>query len=172
MAPSTQSQTRHFPTRVDIPQDARERLHALLNAHLADASDLRSQLKQAHWNVKGPEFFQLHELFDLIAGEFNGIIDDLAERATSLGGYARGTVRMAAADSRLPEFPEDEVRGLPLVAALVERLGRFANGVRHAIDEAAGLGDQSTADLFTEISRLADKRLWFLEAHLQVQDEA
>jgi starvation-inducible DNA-binding protein len=162
-----QERKRQFSTHVDIPEDARRALVAMLNQHLADTSDLRSQAKQAHWNVKGKDFYQLHLLFDEIASELNEYADELAERATSLGGYATGTVRMAAQASALPEYPTEATEGMDHVEALVERMGLYANRIRHAIDEADEHGDKTTADLYTEISRGVDKRLWFLEAHLQ-----
>jgi starvation-inducible DNA-binding protein len=156
-----------FPTRIDLPADARTAMVRRLNQLLADTFDLYSQTKQAHWNVKGPDFYQLHELFDEIAGELLGFVDLLAERATALGGTAQGTARMAAASSTLPEYPAEAVDGLDHVEALAERFAGLAAEVRKGIDEANEVNDQSTADLFTEVSRAVDKRLWFLEAHLQ-----
>jgi starvation-inducible DNA-binding protein len=158
---------RTLRTRNSLSQATRERMIALLNQHLADTSDLHSQTKQAHWNVRGPEFIQLHELFDDLAGSVLGYVDLIAERATALGGEAAGTVRMAAANSRLSEYPADLRRGLQHVEALAERYGDYANSTRRAIDQAAEAGDIDTSDLFTEISRGMDKHLWFLEAHLQ-----
>jgi starvation-inducible DNA-binding protein len=158
---------RFFPTRIDIPQERRQRLVELLNQQLADVFDLRSQVKYAHWNVKGEEFISLHKLFDELATELDGHTDEIAERATALGGTAYGTVRQSASRSRVPEYPTDVIGSLDHVRALVERYAVVANGVRKAIDDADGLGDKDTADLFTEISRGLDKNLWFLEAHLQ-----
>jgi starvation-inducible DNA-binding protein len=165
--PKTAPKTRTFPTRIDLPAEAREALVAMLNASLADIFDLFSQTKQAHWNVKGKDFYQLHLLFDEIAAELIGFTDEVAERVTALGGYATGTVRMSAGASTLPEFPADVVDGLACVAALVERFAHFARHLRESIDAAGELGDQATADLYTEVVRTVDKRLWFLEAHLQ-----
>ncbi len=162
-----ETKVRQFPTHIDIPADKRESLCELLNGHLADTFDLMSQVKQAHWNVKGKDFYQLHLLFDEIAEELEEFVDKIAERCTSLGGYATGTARMAAEHSRLPEYPTDAVQGRDHVEALVERFGQYAGSVREAIDESDKLEDSSTADLYTEISRTVDKRLWFLEAHIQ-----
>lgn len=159
-----------FHTRINIPAERRDRLIAMLNQHLADTLDLSTQAKQAHWNVKGKDFYQLHLLFDEIASELAGFVDLLAERATSLGGYATGTTRMAAEQTALPEYPSEAVEGMEHVAALVERFGLYTSRIRAGIDEAAQLGDQATADLYTEIARAADKRLWFLEAHLQERE--
>ncbi len=160
-------QARTFKTGVDLPAETRREMIALLNQELADTSDLYSQTKQAHWNVKGTHFYPLHLLFDQLAEKRQGESDEIAERATALGGYATGTVRMAAATSQLPEIPTDIDAGIDFVQALVERYASHANSVRKAIDEADKAGDMDTADLFTQISRELDKDLWFLQAHLQ-----
>ncbi len=158
---------RQFETRIDIPEPQREELIALLNARLADCFDLYSQVKQAHWNVKGRDFIQLHLLYDQVAETVLEFVDLIAERATALGGLALGTARMAASSSTLEEYPVDAVDGLDTVAAVADRLAAFGSVSRDAIDAAASLEDQATADLFTEVSRAIDKHLWFVEAHLQ-----
>ena len=158
---------RMFDTANDLPESTRKAMIALLNQELADTSDLYSQVKQAHWNVKGIHFYPLHLLFDQLAEHLQDDADAIAERATALGGYALGTVRMAAAASQLPELPDDIDAGVDYVQALVERYGQHASNVRDGIDKADKAGDQDTADLFTEISRQLDKDLWFLQAHLQ-----
>lgn len=155
-----------YDTSIDIPLSARTAVIEIINQNLADASDLYSQTKHAHWNVKGQTFYQLHELFDDIAGGVLEWVDMIAERATALGGYARGTVRMAASASRLPEHGIQKNDGETHVRNLAASFSAFAGNVRKAIDETADLGDMSTSDMFTEISRGADKYLWFLEAHL------
>ena len=167
MSTATKKSTRTFHTHIDIPADKRSAIVELLNQSLATTFDLMSQTKQAHWNVKGNDFYQLHLLFDAIAGEVSEFVDLIAERVTTLGGYATGTARMAAENSSLPEYPTDAVDGKDHVAALVERFAKFAAKIRAAIDETDELGDKTTADLFTQVSRTVDQRLWFLEAHLQ-----
>lgn len=154
-------------TSIDIPAAVRTHMVNLLNQQLADTADLYSHTKQAHWNVKGPQFYQLHELFDELAETLEGFVDSLAERATALGGAAMGTVRMAAAASRLKEFPAGATSGSEALPALVERYAALAKSTRASSEEADKAGDSSTADLFTEVSRGLDKALWFLEAHLQ-----
>jgi starvation-inducible DNA-binding protein len=156
-----------FETRVDISEDSRTQLIEILNARLADSFDLYSQLKQAHWNVKGSDFIQLHELYDSVAESVLEFVDLIAERATSLGGLALGTARMAAAATSLDEYPLDAVAGTETVEVVADRLAAFGASVRDAIDASAELGDQDTADVFTEVSRAIDKHLWFVEAHLQ-----
>jgi starvation-inducible DNA-binding protein len=156
-----------FSTRIDLPQDVRGPMIALLNQQLAGTFDLYSQTKQAHWNVKGAQFYPLHELFDKLAAELEGYVDLIAERATALGGLAQGTARQAAANSRLAEFPTDVTDSMPTVEALAERYAALGAETRQAIETADAQGDADTADLFTEVSRGLDKALWFLEAHLQ-----
>lgn len=155
------------PTRNDIPAAKRTKVIDLLDKLLADAADLKSQAKQAHWNVKGAQFHTLHDLFEKLAQQLATYADEIAERATALGGLALGTVRMSAANSRLPECDLDVIDSLPTVEALAERFAALAANMRQAIDHAEEQGDADTADLFTEVSRGLDKSLWFLEAHLQ-----
>jgi starvation-inducible DNA-binding protein len=157
---------KEFATRNDSPHRTRATMITLLNQQLADTFDLYSQTKQAHWNVKGINFYQLHLLFDEAAESIFEYVDMIAERVTALGGYAQGTARMAAASSRLAEFPTDLTDGRQMVAVLAERFAQYGATTRAAINTAAEDGDQSTSDLFTEISRTVDKQLWFLEAHL------
>lgn len=154
-------------TRIDLAAKTRARLAGLLNARLADAIDLRLQAKQAHWNVKGPQFIALHELFDKLAGELEGYVDDMAERITALGGIAEGTLQAVAGRTKLDAYPLDIGEGRAHLDALAAAYARYAKAVRKAIDEADKAGDADTSDLFTGVSRGVDKALWLLEAHLQ-----
>ncbi|MEA3201995.1 MAG: starvation-inducible DNA-binding protein [Thermoplasmata archaeon] len=156
-----------YPTRHGLDEDTRRSVVVLLNQRLADAADLYSQTKHAHWNVKGPNFFQLHLLFDQLAEIVEAHVDLIAERATSLGGTALGTTRMAAAGSSLPEFPTDLPRDLAFVETLADRFARHAKRIGESIDRAEEAGDRATSDLLTQIARDLDKALYFLEAHLQ-----
>jgi starvation-inducible DNA-binding protein len=158
-----------FKTKNDTPEATRVKVVELLNARLADCIDLQTQTKQAHWNVKGPNFIALHELFDKVNEEVEDYVDDIAERAVQLGGVAEGTARMVAKRSSLAEYPAQAVDGRSHVEALSSALAAFGAGARKGIDQANELGDLDTADLFTEVSRGIDKWLWFVEAHLQAE---
>jgi starvation-inducible DNA-binding protein len=158
-----------FKTKNDLPETARVKVIELLNARLADCKDLQTQTKQAHWNVKGPNFIGLHELFDKINEEIDEYVDEIAERAVQLGGVAEGTARVVAKRSTLPEYPLNIADGRAHVDALSSALAAFGKVARKAIDESNDLGDLDTADLFTEVSRGIDKWLWFVEAHLQAE---
>jgi starvation-inducible DNA-binding protein len=158
---------RTIPTRNDLSPDTRAGIVELCNSRLADLLDLFSQTKQAHWNVKGPAFIAIHELLDKIAEEVREHSDIIAERAVQLGGRAMGTARIAAQKSSLPEYPLNARDQHEHLEAMAERLATAGAGVRAAIDQSDELGDKDTADIFTGASRMLDKNLWFVEAHLQ-----
>ena len=153
-------------TRNDLPDNTRKAMIALLNERLADAIDLRLALKQAHWNIKGPSFIALHELFDQIQGRVAIFVDDIAERAVALGGVASGTTQAVAGSTQLAPYPGDITGENDHIVAVADRLSVFGKLARAAIDAADELGDKDTADLFTDVSRQIDKDLWLVEAHL------
>ena len=152
-------------TKIDIAENARAAMIGVLNARLADAVDLATQTKQAHWNVKGPAFIALHELFDTIHGGVVAHVDDMAERIAALGGTARGTAAVAAARSTLPAYPLDIHAGDRHVEAVSVALAAFGKAVRRAIESAREIGDAGTEDLLIAVSRDIDKSLWLVEAH-------
>lgn len=157
---------RTYPTRVGVPENNRQAIIARLNARLADSTDLRTQVKWAHWNVKGLHFIQLHELFDSVASHLEEQTDTIAERVTTLGGVANGTVREAAAKSGLKEADLTASDGPSMLKFLVHNVAHHANAMREAVQESNDLGDPITCDMFTTLTRELDKDLWFLEAHL------
>ena len=156
-----------YETKNSLPAETRARVVALLNARLADCVDLQSQAKQAHWNVKGPQFIALHELFDEIYAAIGEYVDVIAERIVQLGGIAEGTVRAAAERSSLAEYPLVLSSGEEHVAALSNGLAQFSGKVLEGIGELEELEDPASEDILTEVSRGVDKWLWFVEAHQQ-----
>ena len=156
-----------YETENDISLKIRTEVNSLLNQRLADAVDLQMQMKQAHWNVKGPSFIGLHELFDQVAEAVEDYVDKIAERVVQLGGVAEGTVRLSAARTRLAEYPLEIAEGMAHVEGVARALSTFGQAARSTIDEANAVDDADTADLFTEVSRGIDKWLWFVEAHSQ-----
>jgi starvation-inducible DNA-binding protein len=154
------------PTRIDIPLEIRAYVITLLQQTLACTVDLRSQVKQAAWNLKGTDIFPLQALFTTIAIELDDYTDLVAARLTALGGVARGTVRMAVAQSTLPEYPEDLVAGTAHVRALAERFALYATAIRADIVHAMDVEDTGTANLYTDISRGIETRLGELDAYL------
>ena len=163
----TQVKPRLHQTRNATSSNARTVAISLLNARLADGLDLSLITKQAHWNLKGPQFIGVHEMLDGFRSEQDDWNDKTAERITALGGTASGTSQVIAKSSQLEPYPTDIYRIADHLAALIDRYAVVANSVRSSIDEADEAGDPDTADLFTEVSRGLDKQLWFLEAHVQ-----
>src|SRR5437764_8907560 len=144
-------QPRMYETENDIPEQRRSELNVLMNQRLADAVDLQMQMKQAHWNVKGPHFLGLHELFDQIDEAVEGYVDLVAERIVPLGGIAEGTARVAAARSRLEEYPLTIADGHAHVEAVAKALSTFGHEARKTINQSDELDDAATADIFTEV---------------------
>jgi starvation-inducible DNA-binding protein len=154
-----------YKTRNDLSVAARGEIAELLNARLADAIDLYLQTKQAHWNVRGPNFIALHELFDKLADEVSDYVDDMAERITALGGIAEGTIAAVGKRTQLKSYPIGAAHSKEHIDALANAYAAFGKSARQAIDQAGKAGDADTSDLFTGISRGVDKSLWLLEAH-------
>lgn len=156
-------------THHDQPEARRVEVVALLNAQLADVIDLGLQAKQAHWNVKGPQFAALHALFDEVRDSLDGFADELAERAVVLGGVARGTLQVLAKDSRVAAYPAEALAGNDHLWALSAALARVAQTSRESIRAAEKAGDAVTVDVFTEVSRGLDTLLWKVEAHVALE---
>ncbi len=165
MSTSDYTQVLH-PSRIDLPPEIRLYVVQMLNQTLACTVDLRSQVKQACWNVKGKDFSPLHTLFALTVTELEAYSDLVAERIAVLGGVVMGTARTAAMQSSLLEYPSETVDGNAHVLALAERFAHYAANLRDGISHAADVEDADTAAICTDISRGVDKRLWVLEAHL------
>ena len=154
-------------TRNDIAANGRKGVAALLNSRLADVVDFQLALKHAHWNVKGPQFIALHEMFDTMQAAYSPHIDEIAERITALGGTAMVSVQAVEKTTSLAPFPADVFDGMKLVGELADRAAALGKSVRKGIDETEEMGDADAADILTALSRQLDKDLWFLEAHLQ-----
>jgi starvation-inducible DNA-binding protein len=150
-----------------LPPEARAKLADTLNARLADGLDLHSQIKVAHWNIKGPQFASLHPLFETFAVGLAAHNDTIAERAVTLGGKAYGTARHVATASKLPDYPQDTTRDLEHVKLLAERFEKYLAGVRESRSLAEKLGDTDTVDLFTQVVTEFEKHAWFLRASLE-----
>lgn len=166
-APAKATHSRFHRTRNNLESNAKNAAIEMLNARLADGIDLALATKQAHWNLKGPQFIGIHLMLDGFRDEQDEWVDEMAERATQLGGTAKGTSQTVAQASSLSPYPTDIYAVADHLAALIDRFAQYGNALRKNIDEVDEAGDADTADLFTEVSRGIDKQLWFLEAHVQ-----
>jgi starvation-inducible DNA-binding protein len=154
------------PTRNTLPETIRAQSVEALNIHLAAAIDLHGQVKQAHWNVRGPGFIAIHELFDKVSEAVEEFSDLIAERAGALGGTAFGTIQVATKRSFLVPYPLGIADEKEHVFAVAGALAAFGQSTREAVQKSAETGDADTADLFTQISRAIDQQLWFVESHV------
>jgi starvation-inducible DNA-binding protein len=159
-------ESRVYQSPSHLPAPARREMSAALNERLADGIDLHSQIKVAHWNIKGPQFAALHPLFETFARELATFNDEMAERAVTLGGRAYGTSRHVAASSRLPDYPQETTRDLEHVRLLAERIEAFLAGAQASRKLAHETGDDDTLDLFTRLILGFEKHAWFLRATL------
>ncbi len=150
-----------------LDEAARVALVSTLNERLSDGLDLHSQIKVAHWNIKGPNFAALHPLFETFAVSLANHNDAIAERAVTLGGKAYGTTRHVAKTSRLPEYPGETTRDLEHVALLAERIEGYLSGLRESRGIAEKHGDTDSVDLLTGIVTEFEKHAWFLRASLE-----
>jgi starvation-inducible DNA-binding protein len=153
-------------THNTLSEEIRIQSVELLNLHLAAAIDLHAQMKQAHWNVRGPGFIAIHELFDKVSAQVEDFSDLIAERAAGLGGTANGTIQVATKKSFLIPYPLGVADELQHLFAVSGALAAFGSSIIEAIEKSTKIGDVTTADLFTEISRGVDQQLWFVESHL------
>lgn len=168
--PATKIVDRMYPNRVALPEDVKTKVVQVLQERLAEATDMYSQAKFAHWNVKGDNFYQLHLVFDKVAETIEEQIDPIAERITQLGGVANGTIRQAACVSRIPEYPVETVAGMDHVRALSDALGHYCQDLREASDKIEDLGDGPTSDFLNQFIVDAEEQLYFLESHLEAGD--
>lgn len=155
-----------YATPSHLSDSSRRAIAAALLAVLTDGLDLHSQLKVAHWNIRGPQFAALHPLFETFALSLANHNDAIAERSVTLGTLARGTARHVAAHSRLEEYPQDVTRDLEHVALLADRFDGYLRGLRAARTIAEKELDTDTVDLLTGIVSEFEKHGWFLRASL------
>src|SRR5438105_2069634 len=149
------------------PNEQQAKLNEILNRRLADAIDLQLQSRQAYWNVKGPHFMALGELFDKLAQGVEEYADRIAKHIVQFGGMAEGTAQAVARRSSLDEYVLATADGEGHIDALATKLTAFGKHVRYASEQATLLQDADTADLFTDMARGIDKWLWFVETSRQ-----
>ena len=156
-----------FKSPSPLSEKARTQIAETLNARLADGLDLHSQIKVAHWNIKGPQFAALHPLFETFAVALATFNDTIAERAVTLGAKAYGTARHVAKTSKLPDYPQETTRDLDHVKLLVERFETYLAGLRESRGVADANGDTDTEDMLTLVITEFEKNDWFLRASLE-----
>lgn len=150
-----------------LTDNARKTAISELNGRLADGLALSLAIKQAHWNLKGPNFIAVHELLDVVYARLQEHLDIFAERVQILDGTALGTAEVVARATTLKEYPTDLTKSADHLKEICARMRDHGEKLRMAVDTTDEAGDANTADIFTAASRTADKDLWFLESHLE-----
>lgn len=161
------SKTKIHTSIQGLSGEVREQQISRLQQSLADIFDLKSQTKQAHWNVKGPHFHALHLMFDTFSGGLENYIDVVAERITALGGYVHGTARQSVKASSVQEYPNGITSGEDHLSALIDRYAKVGGSLREAAAKSDEIGDLASSDMYNDIIRDMDQWLWFMEAHMQ-----
>lgn len=152
-------------TQNDLPMDVRHTSIETLNGIVVHAIDIALAAKHAHWNVRGPNFLSHHKLFDEVFNQLIAQIDSIGERATALGGIARGTVQMVANGTDLKPYPVLSVGEREHVEQLSERLGLLGAKISKAVGETSRLGDIVSADVLTDAAATIEGMLWLVESH-------
>ncbi len=152
---------------IDLKSNAKSAVIDVLNARLADSIDLALAIKQAHWNLKGPNFIAVHEMLDPMRAAVDTHVDVIAERIAQLDGTPLGTSQVVAKATNLDAYPTDIKKVPDHLAALADRFAKLANQVREDIDTTDEAGDADAADILTAFSRELDKDLWFIKSHLE-----
>lgn len=158
---------RMFPSSNMMDAQVRIKVVDALNPILATLTDLHAQVKHAHWNVKSPQFYSLHKLFDELAESIPDDADTVAERIGALGGYARGTIQMACSDTKIGNLPEPLVDGVGLVRDLIDKFAAAENLLRTSSEMIDKMGDCVSANMLQDMAHRLGKGLYFLEAHIQ-----
>ena len=159
----------HYHTRNTMPEKTRVEVASELQKFLAMSIDMALQCKQAHWNMKGPDFIALHELFDGITNDMREYADLIGERIVQLGTSAEGTIQAISKRTQLPEYPLTLKTGKSHIEALATSLASYGELIRAMVNRTAEMGDAATSDILTEVLRGADKWLWMLESHIQTE---
>jgi starvation-inducible DNA-binding protein len=166
------SQVRSIPTvtspPIDIGIDAtqRQRIADGLSNVLADTYTLYLKTHAFHWNVEGPMFNTLHQMFMEQYTELWNALDAIAERVRSLGFPAPGTYREFAARASVEET-EGVPEAMEMVALLVKGHEAVARSARQVFPLADRAGDESTADLLTQRLQVHEKTAWMLRSLLR-----
>jgi starvation-inducible DNA-binding protein len=158
------------PTKNTLSETVRQNVVTILNQQLVNLLDLQLQTKQAHWNVRGPHFIGLHELFDKINDEVREFVDEVAERVSALGGVALGTVQEVNSKTKLKAYDINAVSCRQHIELLSTALATTSDGTRKSVDALDEAGDKISSDLMTGITAGLDQKLWFVEAHLHAKD--
>ncbi len=140
----------------------------VLNRVLANESVLAAKTKKFHWDVVGPQFMTLHELWDDQYEKLAEYQDRVAERVRTLGGFPVGTLAGFLRHTTLDEYPGDVPSATEAIAKLLQDHEHVVRDLREGIDECEEAhGDKGTADFLTGMMQEHEKMAWMLRSFLQ-----
>jgi len=154
-----------MPLNIGISESNRDAIVKILNAVLSDEYVLYTKTRNYHWNVVGPQFNDLHKFFEGQYEALNEIVDDVAERARSLGGKAYGTLVEFSQHTRLKEQPGKQAPALTMVGTLQgdhEAMVRTLRADLATVMEKHN--DAGTSDFLTGLMEKHEKMAWMLRS--------
>jgi starvation-inducible DNA-binding protein len=152
---------------IGIADDDRKAVVTILNTLLADEYVLYTKTRNYHWNVVGPQFNDLHRFFEAQYEALGGIVDDVAERARTLGGRAFGTLAEFTQHTRLTEHPGQAPDAAGMIADLLADHEQIVSRLRTDLDVSLSTHhDAGTSDFLTGLMERHEKMAWMLRAFL------
>ena len=152
---------------IGLSDTQRQGVVGILNTVLADEFLLYTKTRRFHWNVEGPNFSELHALFQKQYEQLELIIDDVAERARALGGIAAGSMEEYLELTRLDEERGRRYDAPAMIAALLVDHEKLVRMLRADIESCAeDHADDGTTDFLTGLMQVHEKMAWMLRAYL------
>lgn len=158
------------PLNIGLTEEQRRGIINLLNNDLADAYLLLIKTKKYHWDVVGPQFRTLHELWEEHYEVLSENIDSIAERIRALGGYPLGTAESFLKAASLKEHPGDLPNAQQMVERLVDDHDQIIRNLRDHIDQYGDeFHDEGTADFLTGLMEGHEEMAWMLRSFIEGQ---
>jgi starvation-inducible DNA-binding protein len=154
---------------IELTDEQRSGVVKILNTLLSDEYVLYTKTRNYHWNVTGPQFNDLHKFFEEQYTELSQFVDDIAERARSLGGWALGTLKEFSQHARLSEHPGQYPKAREMIANLLADHETIVRRLRTDLETAEKHHDMGTNDFLTGLMEKHEKMAWMLRAFLQAE---
>ncbi|MFQ4141769.1 Dps family protein [Chlorogloeopsis sp. ULAP02] len=158
------------PLNIGLSEEQRNGVINLLNKDLSDAYLLVVKTKKYHWDVVGPQFRSLHEIWEEQYQQLTENIDAIAERVRALGGYPIGTMEGFLKNGTIKEHGGDVPTATGMVARLVDDHEQVIRNLREHIDQCSeDFHDEGTADFLTGLMEGHEEMAWMLRSFIEGQ---
>lgn len=137
-----------------------------MNVFLADVTVLSQKVHTIHWNLKGNDFIPIHAKLDGFYDELQEFIDESAERLLMIGDRPVGNLNAMLEMTRLKELSNDDITSIDGFTVLIEDYNLLRTQALHIINLSDQENDPGTADLFTDIIRKVEKKLWMMNSYI------